>query len=54
MGDGPHAVPICGPAAGRSGYWNDYYPDVDDTAPVAIAIARAADKHRNALERAAE
>ena len=36
-------------------YWNDYYPDVDDTAVVAMALHRAGDgRYREAIERAAE
>ncbi len=36
-------------------YWNDYYPDVDDTAVVAMALHRDdPHRYRNALERAAE
>jgi squalene-hopene/tetraprenyl-beta-curcumene cyclase len=36
-------------------YWNDYYPDVDDTGVVAMALEREdAAQHRVALERAAE
>ncbi|MEQ8193829.1 MAG: squalene--hopene cyclase, partial [Rhodospirillales bacterium] len=36
-------------------YWNDYYPDVDDTAVVAMAMHRA-DQHayKESIERAAE
>lgn len=36
-------------------YWNDYYPDVDDTAVVVLALHRAnPDKYKNAIERATE
>ena len=36
-------------------YWNDYYPDVDDTGVVAMALHREdPQKYREALERAAE
>jgi squalene-hopene/tetraprenyl-beta-curcumene cyclase len=36
-------------------YWNDYYPDVDDTGVVAMALEREGrDLHRDSLERAAE
>jgi squalene-hopene/tetraprenyl-beta-curcumene cyclase len=36
-------------------YWNDYYPDVDDTAAVGIALDRVGDpRHREAIDRAAE
>jgi squalene-hopene/tetraprenyl-beta-curcumene cyclase len=34
-------------------YWNDYYPDVDDTAVVAMALHRESpERYREALERA--
>ena len=36
-------------------YWNDYYPDVDDTAAVGIALDRVGDpRYREAIDRAAE
>lgn len=36
-------------------YWNDYYPDVDDTAVVAMALHRAnPEKYKNAIDRATE
>ena len=36
-------------------YWNDHYPDVDDTAVVAMALDRAGDpKYREAIARAEE
>ena len=36
-------------------YWNDYYPDVDDTAVVVMALHRAdPEKYREAIERGAE
>jgi squalene-hopene/tetraprenyl-beta-curcumene cyclase len=36
-------------------YWNDYYPDVDDTAVVVMALHRAdPKKYRNPIERGAE
>ena len=36
-------------------YWNDHYPDVDDTAVVGIALDRVGDpRHREAIDRAAE
>ncbi|MBC8337591.1 MAG: squalene--hopene cyclase [Rhodospirillales bacterium] len=36
-------------------YWNDYYPDVDDTAVVVMALHRAdAEKYAEAIERGAE
>jgi squalene-hopene/tetraprenyl-beta-curcumene cyclase len=36
-------------------YWNNYYPDVDDTGVVAMALQREDPiRYRNALERAAE
>ncbi len=36
-------------------YWNDYYPDVDDTAVVVMALERAGDPaYRPAIERATE
>jgi squalene-hopene/tetraprenyl-beta-curcumene cyclase len=36
-------------------YWNDFYPDVDDTAAVGIALDRVGDpRHREAIDRAAE
>lgn len=36
-------------------YWNDYYPDVDDTAVVVMALHRAdPKKYKNAIERGAE
>ena len=36
-------------------YWNDYYPDVDDTAVVVMALHRAdPERYREAIERGAE
>ncbi len=36
-------------------YWNDYYPDVDDTAVVGMALHREdAEKHKDSIDRAAE
>ena len=36
-------------------YWNDYYPDVDDTAVVVMALHRAdPEKYREAIERGTE
>jgi len=36
-------------------YWNDYYPDVDDTGVVGMALHREApEKYREALDRSAE
>lgn len=36
-------------------YWNDYYPDVDDTAVVVLALHRAnPEKYEEAIERATE
>ena len=36
-------------------YWNDYYPDVDDTAAIVMALHRAEPaKYREAIERGAE
>jgi squalene-hopene/tetraprenyl-beta-curcumene cyclase len=36
-------------------YWNDYYPDVDDTAVVVMALHRAdPDKYKEAIDRGAE
>ncbi len=36
-------------------YWNDYYPDVDDTAVVVMALHRAnPEKYKHAIDRAAE
>lgn len=36
-------------------YWNDYHPDIDDTAVVVMALAREdAARHRNAIERGAK
>jgi squalene-hopene/tetraprenyl-beta-curcumene cyclase len=36
-------------------YWNDYYPDVDDTAVVVMALHRAdSEKYKDAIDRGAE
>jgi len=43
------------PAGWAFQYWNNHYPDVDDTAVVVMALHRTGDpKYRGAIERAAE
>jgi squalene-hopene/tetraprenyl-beta-curcumene cyclase len=55
VGDWAVQRPNLRPGGWAFQYWNDFYPDVDDTAVVAMALDREnREKHRNALERAAE
>ena len=55
VGDWAARRPNLRPGGWAFQYWNDYYPDVDDTAVVAMALDREdAARHRVALERAAE
>lgn len=54
-GDWSHRRPNVRPGGWAFQYWNDYYPDVDDTAVVAMALHREdPDRHSYALQRAAE
>jgi squalene-hopene/tetraprenyl-beta-curcumene cyclase len=55
VGDWAHRRPGLRPGGWAFQYWNDYYPDVDDTAVVAMALHREdPTKYREALDRAAE
>ncbi len=55
VGDWANRRPHLRPGGWAFQYWNDYYPDVDDTAVVAMALHRENPaRHREALERAAE
>ena len=55
VGDWAAQRPNVRPGGWAFQYWNDYYPDVDDTAVVAMALHREdPKKYREALERAAE
>jgi squalene-hopene/tetraprenyl-beta-curcumene cyclase len=55
VGDWAARRPNVRPGGWAFQYWNDYYPDVDDTGVVAMALEREdAARHRVALERAAE
>jgi squalene-hopene/tetraprenyl-beta-curcumene cyclase len=54
-GDWIEARPETRPGGWAFQYWNDYYPDVDDTAAVVMALHRAdPKKFSNAIERGAE
>ncbi len=53
-GDWAWRRPDLPPSGWAFQYWNDYYPDVDDTAVVVTALHRANDhRYRPAIERAA-
>ncbi len=53
-GDWAWRRPDLAPSGWAFQYWNDYYPDVDDTAVVVTAMHRANDlRYRPAIERAA-
>ncbi len=53
-GDWAWRRPDLAPSGWAFQYWNDYYPDVDDTAVVVTALHRANDvRYRPAIERAA-
>jgi len=55
VGDWAERRPGVRPGGWAFQYWNDYYPDVDDTAAVVMALHRAdGERHREAIERAAE
>jgi len=55
VGDWAVTRPDVRPGGWAFQYWNDYYPDVDDTAVVAMALQREdARAYRTALDRAAE
>jgi squalene-hopene/tetraprenyl-beta-curcumene cyclase len=55
VGDWAARRPGLRPGGWAFQYWNDYYPDVDDTGVVAMALEREDPaRHRVALERAAE
>jgi squalene-hopene/tetraprenyl-beta-curcumene cyclase len=55
VGDWAVRRPDLKPAGWAFQYWNNHYPDVDDTAVVAMALDRSGDpKYRGAIERAAE
>ena len=55
VGDWAVRRPDLKPAGWAFQYWNNHYPDVDDTAVVAMALDRAGDpEYRGAIERAAE
>jgi len=55
VGDWAHRRPNVRPGGWAFQYWNDYYPDVDDTAVVTMAIHRDDPKRfPEALDRAAE
>lgn len=52
-GDWAWTRPILAPSGWAFQYWNDYYPDVDDTAVVVTALDRGGDpQYRPAIERA--
>ena len=54
-GDWISRRPDLEPAGWAFQYWNNHYPDVDDTAVVVMALDRAGDpRYRGACERAAE
>jgi squalene-hopene/tetraprenyl-beta-curcumene cyclase len=54
-GDWADQRPDLRPGGWAFQYGNDYYPDVDDTAVVGMALDRVGDpRHREAIERAAE
>ncbi len=55
VGDWARQRPGLRPGGWAFQYWNDYYPDVDDTAAVAMALHRADPaRYRSELARAAE
>jgi len=55
VGDWSHRRPNLRPGGWAFQYWNDHFPDVDDTAVVAMALHREApERHTEALDRAAE
>jgi len=55
VGDWAHRRPKLRPGGWAFQYWNDHYPDVDDTAAVAMALHRDdPEGFRHALDRAAE
>ncbi len=55
VGDWSWRRPGLKPGGWAFQYWNDYYPDVDDTAVVVMALDRAGDPRcRPAIERATE
>ncbi len=55
VGDWAAQRPNLRPGGWAFQYWNNYYPDVDDTAVVAMALHREDPvRHREALDRAAE
>jgi squalene-hopene/tetraprenyl-beta-curcumene cyclase len=55
VGDWAAQRPNLRPGGWAFQYWNDYYPDVDDTGVVAMALHREEPaKYREALERATE
>ncbi len=54
VGDWADTRPEAPPGGWAFQYWNDYYPDVDDTAVVAMALHRAdAGAHKASIDRAA-
>jgi len=54
-GDWTVKVPDVRPGGWAFQYWNDHYPDVDDTAVVVMALHRAdPEKYREAIERGIE
>jgi squalene-hopene/tetraprenyl-beta-curcumene cyclase len=54
-GDWINGRPGVRPGGWAFQYWNDYYPDVDDTAVVVMALHRAdPEKYKEAIERGAE
>ena len=55
VGDWVWKRPDLKPGGWAFEYWNDYYPDVDDTAVVVMALHRMdAERYRPAIERAAQ
>lgn len=55
VGDWKSHRPHVRPGGWAFQYWNDYYPDVDDTAVVVMALHRIdREKYREAIERAVE
>ena len=54
-GDWAVQAPNLRPGGWAFQYWNDHYPDVDDTAVVAMALDRAGhSRHRMNIDRAVE
>ena len=54
-GDWSEMAPDLRPGGWAFQYWNDYYPDVDDTAVVVMALHRiGSHKHRKSIERGIE